>query len=108
MQTKEEYEKYVESGRFKNYNDSLALIGLLEQVGEVAGLMKKKAIYPQYFKDINSYNNQLKLELGDVLWQYVNLVKILGYSLEEIIELNEKKLNKRFNNANLISKGGER
>lgn len=108
MQTKEEYEKYVELGRSKKYNKLLALIGLSEEVGEVAGLIKKKAIYPQYFKDINSYNNQLKLELGDVLWQYVNLIKILGYSLEEIIESNEKKLNKRFNNANLISKGGKR
>lgn len=108
MQTKEEYEKYVELGRFKNYNDQLALIGLLEEVGEVAGLMKKKAIYPQYFKDTDSYNNQLKLELGDILWQYVNLIKILGYSLEEIIKLNEEKLNKRFSNTNLISKGGKR
>jgi len=63
-------------------------IGLAGEVGEVLNLLKKKTYYKNY-----QLNDQLfKDELGDCLYYLTNLITDSGSSLEEIMEINSKKV----------------
>lgn len=69
-------------------------LGLTGEAGEVADKVKK------VIRDNNgnfSTEKRLELakELGDVLWYISVLANDLGYTLEEIGELNNKKLSSR-------------
>lgn len=63
-------------------------IGLAGEVGEVLNLIKKKQYYTDYHLD---YGN-LKDELGDCLYYLTNLITDCGWSLEEIMQVNSKKV----------------
>ena len=95
----EEYEEYVIEGNLtKNKSDlinkSHLITGLCSEVGEVAAhiqkSLRKEGIIKVNQKDI-------KEELGDCLWYLIALINTFDSSLEEIIEINMKKLNKRYN-----------
>ncbi len=69
-------------------------LGLVGEAGEVADKVKKvlrdkKGIFDKYSKD------EIKFELGDVLWYIAQLSSELGYELEEIANSNLQKLNSR-------------
>lgn len=63
-------------------------IGLAGEVGEVLNILKKQLYYTQY--DLNFI--QLQDELGDCLYYLTNLVTECGWSLEDIMENNSKKV----------------
>lgn len=68
-----------------------AVCGLVEEAGEVAGLLKRE-----------HYKNQVQdetfwvEELGDTLWYLAEAANALGLSLEYIFEYNCQKLEKRY------------
>lgn len=66
-------------------------LGLAGEAGEVADLVKK-GIFHQRGVD----KEQLKKELGDVLWYLTALCSDLGLSLAEVMDHNLKKLEARF------------
>jgi NTP pyrophosphatase (non-canonical NTP hydrolase) len=66
-------------------------LGLAGEAGEVADLIKK-GIFHQ--KGLDKEN--LKKELGDVLWYLTALCSDLGLSLEEVMQHNIKKLKARY------------
>lgn len=74
----------LEPGDVKAY----LAIGLAGEVGEVLNLVKKKQYYTDYRLDYTA----LKDELGDVLYYLTNLITDCGWSLEEIMEINSKKV----------------
>jgi len=63
-------------------------IGLAGEVGEVLNILKKKLYYTQYNLD---YVN-LKDELGDCLYYLTNLITDCGWTLDEIMHLNQEKV----------------
>ena len=63
-------------------------IGLAGEVGEVLNLLKKKMYYMNYNMDYH----KLKDEMGDCLYYLTNLITDCGWTLEEVMELNAKKV----------------
>lgn len=70
-------------------------LGLAGEAGEVADEIKKTIrndngiITPER-------REKLKLELGDVGWYWLRIMKELGFTVDEVIEANIKKLTKRY------------
>ena len=67
-----------------------ALCGLASEVGEVCGIHQK------YLQGKPISLNDLKLEIGDVLWMLAELCDVYRFSLDDIAELNIAKLKKRY------------
>ena len=68
-----------------------AAIGMCGEAGEVSELVKKYA-YHGHAMD----TEHLARELGDVLWYVSYMADLFGYSLGEIMEMNQDKLAKRY------------
>ena len=100
------------------YPDELIypVLGLVGEAGEVAEKVKK------YYRD-NSYSVNcedavaeipaevrmgIARELGDVLWYITAIASDIGYSLEEVAQLNVEKLEDRFDRDVLTGSGDYR
>lgn len=69
-------------------------MGIAGEAGEVIEKWKKIVAYKE--GNISSQDElELKKELGDVVWYVALLAHSLGFSLEEIMELNLSKLTDR-------------
>ena len=68
-----------------------AAMGMCGEAGEVSELVKKYA-YHGHAMD----TEHLARELGDVLWYVSYMAHLFGYSLGEIMEMNQEKLAKRY------------
>ena len=68
-----------------------AAMGMCGEAGEVSELVKKYA-YHGHAMD----TEHLARELGDVLWYVSYMAHLFGYSLGEIMEMNQDKLAKRY------------
>jgi NTP pyrophosphatase (non-canonical NTP hydrolase) len=69
----------------------LGAIGLCEEAGEVAGLIKK-----HHFHKHPMNLEKLKKELGDVRWYFELIIHSINSTIEEIEEVNIKKIYERF------------
>ncbi len=69
-------------------------MGVSEEGGEVCGSIKKVVFHGH---DLD--REKTGGELGDVLWYVSQTARILGYTLEEIAQMNIDKLNKRYKNG---------
>jgi NTP pyrophosphatase (non-canonical NTP hydrolase) len=67
-------------------------LGLAGEAGEVADKVKKTI---RDGRNDAEYYNQIAKELGDVLWYCAVLADDLGYSLQQIAEMNVYKLQSR-------------
>lgn len=71
-----------------------SILGLTEESGEVAGLLKKSLHYgPHNPRDIGK--DDFCDELGDVLYYFMKTIDLCGLSIEQVIARNEKKLKER-------------
>lgn len=75
-------------------------LGLASEAGEVAGKIKKQ------IRDGTYDPGGLAYEIGDCLWYCARLADAIGYSLEDIMEINYNKLMKR-KTAGTISGSGD-
>jgi NTP pyrophosphatase (non-canonical NTP hydrolase) len=71
-----------------------AALGVATESGEVVDIIKKHLYYG---KEIDMVH--LKEELGDLLWYITLCLDTLGSTLEEAIETNMEKLEKRYPNS---------
>src|SRR5574343_1621067 len=91
---------------------SYLLFGLCGETGEVADKFKKLMRDKDW--DLNPANldqetkTEIAKEIGDVLWYLAMLADQLGFSLEEIANLNIEKLQKRYNTGTLKGSGDNR
>lgn len=93
-----EYHKIAVSQRVypKENNIIVPAFGVGEESGEVLGKIRKwlrgddggKQMSPERIEAI-------KTELGDVLWNIVNLSEDLGFTLEDVAKCNIEKINSR-------------
>ena len=76
-----------------NTEESLleGLIGLNSEAGEALDIYKKHV-----FQKHDLDKEKIALELGDALWYLTEAAVALGYSLEDVMEMNIKKLRKRY------------
>jgi len=77
-------------------------LGLTSEAGEVAGKIKK------LIRDGTWDAGGLAYEIGDCLWYCARLADAIGYSLEDIMEINYNKLMKRKTNNTIQGSGDER
>ena len=82
-------------------------LGLASEAGEVAGKIKKVIRDNGGIVDAER-KEQIKQELGDVLWYVAQLATELGLSCEEIAEANLEKLAAREKNGTLSGSGDNR
>jgi len=67
------------------------VMGLCGESGEVIDLVKKHLAQGHELD-----REQMARELGDVAWYLAETAHAIGYSLEEVCEMNIEKLKKRF------------
>ena len=107
-----EYQKFVRDGASSKYDNRLAIIGLVGEVGELADVVKKETIYEDMSKFEQKYGMSVKDkiidEAGDVLWQYVNLLNMYGVDFYEVMDKNYQKLINRHNGQEVAKDGGKR
>jgi NTP pyrophosphatase (non-canonical NTP hydrolase) len=70
-------------------------VGLSCEANEILEIMKKIVFQGKPLHD-EKVLFHLKREMGDLLWYYVNLLRSLGMTLEEVMEENVTKLNARY------------
>lgn len=66
-------------------------IGICGEGGELADMVKKEIFHGHEPDDLAKAK-----ELGDILWYLANTADVLGYTLQEIAEINIDKLRKRY------------
>lgn len=111
--------------KFAKYSESdYPFMALSEEVGEVFGKLakysrKNNASLSCILENIRNPNEflsdaeielekALKKELGDVLWQLQACCSELNFDLNEVAELNLKKLGDRDNRGVIVGEGDER
>lgn len=83
--------KYAPDYQHYMPNVLYAAIGMCGEAGEVSELIKKYAYHGHTID-----TEHLARELGDVLWYVSYMADLFGYSLGEIMEMNQEKLAKRY------------
>ena len=69
-------------------------VGLAAESGEFLEIVKKMVFQGKPWNDAN--REHLIIELGDVMWYVANACIALDVDFEEVIEMNVKKLEKRY------------
>lgn len=83
--------KYAPDYQHYMPNVLYAAIGMCGEAGEVSELVKKYAYHGHTID-----REHLARELGDVLWYVSYMADLFGYSLGEIMAMNQEKLAKRY------------
>ncbi|RJO60247.1 hypothetical protein C4544_05755 [candidate division WS5 bacterium] len=91
----------------KDNNFIYPTLGLAGESGEVAEKIKK-VIRDDDGKLRPETREELKKELGDILWYVAQLSTELGLSMEEVAETNIEKLYSRMERGKLQGSGDER
>lgn len=93
-------------------NISYMLLNLVGEVGEFASKIAKNirkenvyigghknlkglsrlCVYPHFIDAMEDWDAELKKEAGDILWQLSGVCSVMGWSLEEIAQMNLDKL----------------
>lgn len=68
-----------------------SILGMSGEVGELSSALEK---YGWYGRELDVLN--IKEELGDILWYMAELCQCLNLDLEEIMEMNIRKLQERY------------
>ncbi|OHD11538.1 MAG: hypothetical protein A2Z96_04165 [Spirochaetes bacterium GWB1_48_6] len=94
---------------YKNWDQQLVCttLGLSGEAGEVAEKVKK-LIRDQDSVVTEEFKEGVKKELGDVLWYLSTLSHTLGFTLEEVANLNLEKLASRKTRGVLHGNGDHR
>ena len=71
-----------------------AAVGLSAEGGEFMEIVKKMVFQGKPWNDDN--REHLIIELGDVMWYVAQACMALGVDFEEVLEVNVKKLEKRY------------
>lgn len=90
-----------------NYKIIYPTLGLTGEAGEVSDKVKK--VLRDKDSDFDKETNkQIALELGDVMWYCATLANDLGYTLDDICQMNYDKLQSRKNRDAIHGNGDNR
>lgn len=85
-----------------------AIMGLVEEVGEIAGILKRKARGDYKPSDLPHTTSSIKKELGDVFWYIADLATVYGFTLEDVARTNLDKLQTRLEQKTIHGFGSDR
>lgn len=91
--TTTEYEAYVKSRCQPFFDLNYAVIALNGEAGEVAEWFKKVVLRGNKLGLLT--DEDLKKELGDVLFYLTGIALLKGWTLEEVMDTNKSKLDDR-------------
>ena len=104
-------------------NFSYMMLNLVGEVGEFAGKVAKAIrkgqvkmkpngipchVISAKVQDVIDYNDALKKEAGDILWQLSGLCSVMGWRLEDIAQQNLDKLADRKSRQVIDGSGDDR
>lgn len=100
------YQRWVDDQVWKSVrgNHDWAVLGLVNEAGEVAQLREKFIRKGNISHD--EYQARLKDELGDVLWNVANLCNISNLSLHDVMVFNIQKLEERKQMMQVLAEQG--
>lgn len=105
-----EYEHFVRDSASPKYDKKLAIIGLIGEVGELADVVKKEAIYEDMSKFEEKYGmtvaEKIADEAGDVLWQFQLVLIKYGLDFQKVLDDNFEKLMRRHDGIKTATDGG--
>lgn len=104
-----EYQAEAMKNKVYGYGDKIIYptLGLANEAGEVAGKVKK--VLRDSNGDFNDENRRkVADELGDVLWYLAACAEDIGYTLDEIAQMNITKLTDRRNRGVIQGSGDNR
>lgn len=105
IKTLSDYQQAALEFRLKSYTPEAAVMGLLSEAGEVAGVFQK-LIRGDFTPDIAM--SKLAKELGDVLWHIAAVCDDNNWTLEDIAGDNVEKLRSRFLRQTILGSGDDR
>lgn len=100
-------ETWINHSNDNNYNIIYPTLGLVGESGEVAEKIKKLLRDHNGIID-DGIKHSIALELGDVAWYLSTLAYELGFTLQEIAEMNYEKLQSRKKRNKLHGDGDNR
>lgn len=105
MEFKQYFNTVKETAQYDNdkYCVVYPALGLAGECGEAVDIVKKTIRHGDDPRQLGKREEAMKLELGDVMWYWCNLIHDLGFDPHEILEMNYDKLHTRYN----IPKGAE-
>ena len=89
----------------EHMNVTYPTLGLAGEAGEVADKVKK--IYRDG-RDDAKFKGEIAKEIGDVLWYCANLAEDLGFTLQQVAEMNIYKLKQRRALGTIVGSGDDR
>lgn len=89
--TNQEYQDFCKKGLKPGSDFIVFMLGLGGEAGECLGLVKKSRR-----DQVPLDQTRLVEELGDVCWYVANICNELGISIDTVLELNKKKLERRY------------
>ena len=99
----------MQARKFAIYPERMKVVypalGLAGEAGEVADKVKK--IYRDD-RDDAKFLTEIAKEIGDVMWYCAVLAEDLGFSLQQIAEMNIYKLQSRKSGGNIVGSGDNR
>lgn len=108
MTLNEYQQKALETAIYsKEYKIIYPALGMCGEAGEVADKVKK-VIRDNHKEFTPEKKGEIAKEIGDVLWYCATLAHDLGYSLEEIAEINYAKLKSRQLRGKINGEGDNR
>ena len=81
-------------------------IGMLAESGEFTDVLKKMVFHCKEFTEENRFH--MKRELGDILWYWIQGCIALGYTPDEVMDENIKKLEARYPNGFEVARSEKR
>ena len=81
-------------------------IGMLAESGEFTEVLKKLVFQGKEFNEENRFH--MKRELGDILWYWIQGCIALGYTPDEVMDENIKKLEARYPNGCEVARSEKR
>jgi len=99
-----EYQNFCQSVRLPTATTEYALLNLAGETGELCSLVAKGIRDGQKF----DHQQNIKKELGDVLWSVAIIALDNGFTLEDVVLGNVSKLSKRKENNTLQGSGDNR
>lgn len=100
-----EYQDKALSFRLKSADEQYALLNLAGEVGE---LMSHEAKMIRDGGNIGLHLENVKKELGDILWCVSAIARDNGFDLDEVAQGNIDKLSRRKANGTISGSGDER
>jgi NTP pyrophosphatase (non-canonical NTP hydrolase) len=104
MELKEYQERAMTTCMESSNNFSYMFLNLVGEVGELASKVAKDIrkgnayisggsnLYYNDFPELSQHEVELMKEAGDILWQLSGLCTVMGWSLEDVAQMNLDKL----------------